>query len=182
MRALRSLGAGRRTRHAALATRQAPRHCCRDRGTRTGRLVPLAADRCGTALCRRRADLAAAMRSRDEARWAPLLGGQWLAAEDRAGSLACSATATVPSGSLFSKGYPARDPRLERTGFVNAAERAAIEAGTEPRRWCAGRQAAMADNWRRRRQSGDRPILRADSVQHPGDTPLWRAFIEQPSA
>lgn len=153
-------------------------------------LVPLAADSVWTPRFAAAADdLVAALRSRDEARWAPLLGGQWLAADDRARVAGLLRDGNSPFRyALFSKGFTRRAILGWRAPVsLNVAERAAIEAGLEAEAlvcWSAGgasgqwpTTAADADN------RADRPYACARIVYSiRGDTPTWRAFIEQASA
>lgn len=154
------------------------------------RLVPLAADSAWTPRFAAAADeLAAALRSRDEARWAPLLGGQWLAAEDRARVAGLLRDGDSPfRHALFSKGFTHRTILgWSAPASLNADERAAIETGQEAEAlicWSAGGAggewpvtAADADN------RAERPYACARiaySVR--GNAPVWRAFIEQPPA
>ena len=154
------------------------------------RLVPLAADSVWTPRFAAAADeLAAALRSRDEARWAPLLGGQWLAAEDRARVAGLLSDGDSPfRHAFFSKGFTHRAILgWSAPASLNADERAAIETGQEAEAlvcWSAGGAggewpvtAADADN------RADRPYACARiaySVR--GNAPVWRAFIEQPPA
>ncbi|MBJ7438730.1 MAG: hypothetical protein JHD35_06870 [Sphingopyxis sp.] len=154
------------------------------------RLVPLAADSAWTPRFAVAADdLAAALRSRDEARWAPLLGGQWLAVADRARVAGLLRDGSSPfRHALFSKGFTHRAILgWSAPAPLNADERAAIEAGTEAEAlvcWSAGgaggewpATAADADN------RADRPYACARiAYSMRGDTPTWRAFIEQPPA
>ena len=154
------------------------------------RLVPLAADSVWTPRFAAAADeLAAALRSRDEARWAPLMGGQWLAAEDRARVAGLLRDGDSPfRHAFFSKGFTHRAILgWSAPASLNADERAAIETGQEAEAlvcWSAGGAggewpvtAADADN------RADRPYACARiaySVR--GNAPVWRAFIEQPPA
>ncbi len=154
------------------------------------RLVPLATDSVWTPRFAAAADdLAAALRSRDEARWAPLLGGQWLAAEDRARVAGLLGDGDSPfRHALFSKGFAHRAILgWSAPASLNADERAAIETGQEAEAlvcWSAGgaggewpATAADADN------RADRPYACARiAYSIRGDTPTWRAFIEQPPA
>lgn len=155
------------------------------------RLVPLAADSAWTPRFAAAADeLAAALRSRDEARWAPLLGGQWLAATDRARVAGLLHDGDGPLyHALFAKGFRHRAILgWSAPSSLSIDERAAIEAGTEAEAlvcWSAGGDgigvwpttAADADNRADRRYACARI---AYSIR--GDAPVWRAFIEQPPA
>lgn len=155
------------------------------------RLVPLAADSVWTPRFAAAADeLAAALRSRDEARWAPLMGGQWLAAEDRARVAGLLRDGDSPfRHALFAKGLTHRAILgWSAPTSLTADERAAIETGQEAEAlvcWSAGGDgagvwpmtAAQADN------QADRPYACARiAYSIRGDTPVWRAFIEQPPA
>lgn len=153
-------------------------------------LAPLAADSAWTPRFAAAADeLATALRSRDEARWAPLLGGQWLAAADRAQIAEFLRDGNSPfRHALFSKGLTHRAILgWSAPASLNADERAAIEAGTEAEAlvcWSAGGAgdqwpvtAADADN------RADRPYACARiAYSIRGEKPTWRAFIEQPLA
>ncbi|BBB09098.1 hypothetical protein [Sphingopyxis sp. EG6] len=153
-------------------------------------LAPLAADSAWTPRFAAAADeLATALRSRDEARWAPLLGGQWLAAADRAQIAELLRDGNSPfRHALFSKGFTHRAILgWSAPASLNADERAAIEAGTEAEAlvcWSAG---GAGDQW---------PVTAADADNRTGrpyacariaysirgEKPTWRAFIEQPLA
>jgi len=153
-------------------------------------LAPLAADSAWTPRFAAAADeLATALRSRDEARWAPLLGGQWLAATDRVQIAELLRDGNSPfRHALFSKGFTHRAILgWSAPASLNADERAAIEAGTEAEAlvcWSAGgagdqwpATAADADN------RADRPYACARiAYSIRGEKPTWRAFIEQPLA
>ncbi len=152
------------------------------------KLAPLAADSAWTLRFAAAADeLTAALRSRDAAQWGPLLGGQWLTAADRArvdGLLHDRGSPFLHA--LFSKGPTHRVLLGWQTPTSStAAERAAIEAGQQAEAlvcWAAGgvdgapwpATAADADN------RPDRPYACARiAYSLRGDTPTWRAFIEQ---
>ncbi|HEV7342878.1 MAG TPA: hypothetical protein VGN68_14710 [Sphingopyxis sp.] len=154
------------------------------------RLVPLAADSAWTPRFAAAADdLAAALRSGDEARWAPLLGGQWLSAGDRArvaellrGSNSPFRLALVAKGSTHRAilGWSA-------PASMNAAERAAIEAGQEAEALVCWSADGATGQWPTTAADADNRAGRpyacariAYSIR--GDTPTWRAFIEQPAA
>ena len=150
-------------------------------------LAPLSADSAWTPRFEAAADeLVAALRSRDEARWAPLFGGRWLAAADRDRIAGLLQERNSPFlHALFSKG------RTHRAIFgwsapasLDADERAAIEAGKEAEAlvcWSAGGHgdgpwpvtAGEADNRPGRAYACARI---AYSIR--GDAPTWRAFIE----
>jgi hypothetical protein len=153
-------------------------------------LAPLAADSAWTPRFAAAADeLAAALRSRDEARWVPLLGGQWLAAEDRARVAGLLRDGESPfRHAFFLKGFANRAILgWSAPASLSADERSAIEAGQEAEAlvcWSAGgaggqwpATAADADN------RADRPYACARiAYSIRGETPTWRAFIEQPPA
>ena len=154
----------------------------------SSRLAPLAADSAWTPRFAAAADeLATALRSRDEAQWAPLLGGQWLSAADRArvrNLLGDRNSPFLPA--LLSKDGTHRVIfGWDAPASLSADERAAIEAGQEAEAlvcWSAGGNGAgawpttavEADN----RPGGSYACARiAYSIR--GETPSWRAFIEQ---
>jgi hypothetical protein len=152
------------------------------------RLAPLAADSAWTSRFAAAADeLAVALRSRDAAQWAPLLGGQWLTATDRArveGLLTDRGSPFLHA--LFAKGMTHRVLLGWQAGTsMNADERAAIEAGQQAEAlvcWAAGgvgegpwpTTAADADNRPGRPYACARI---AYSIR--GGAPTWRAFVEQ---
>ncbi len=153
------------------------------------RLVPLAADSAWTPRFAAAADaLAAALRSGDETRWTPLLGGKWLAATDRARVAGLLADGDSPFARVWSSGTTAHRAILGWSAptSLNADERAAIEAGQEAEAlvcWAAGGDSsgpwptttAEADN------RAGRPYACARiAYSIRGGTPTWRAFIEQP--
>lgn len=155
------------------------------------RLVPLAADSAWTARFAAAADeLAVALRSGDEARWAPLLGGKWLAATDRARVAALLGDAGSPfRDALFATTGPARVILgWSAPSSLNADERAAIEAGQEAEAmvcWSTARDGAAV--WPKTTAEADNRTGRpyacariAYSIR--GEKPTWRAFIEQPLA
>lgn len=154
------------------------------------RLVPLAADSVWTPRFAAAADdLAAALRSRDEARWAPLLGGQWLPADDRARVAGLLIDGNSPlRHALFSKGFAHRAILgWSAPASLNADERAAIEAGTEAEALVCWSADSAGDQWPMTAADADNRADRpyacariAYSIR--GDTPTWRAFIEQPPA
>ena len=151
-------------------------------------LAPLSADSAWTPRFEAAADeLVAALRSRDEARWAPLFGGRWLAAADRDRIAGLLQERNSPFlDALFSKG------RTHRAIFgwsapasLDADERAAIEAGKEAEAlvcWSAGGHgdgpwpvtAGEADN-----RPGRAYACARIAYSMRGDAPTWRAFIEQ---
>lgn len=136
------------------------------------------------------ADLVAALQSRDEARWGPMLGGQWLAVADRARVRSLLVDPDSPFlPALFSRG----DRHYRILGWsapasLDARERAAIEAGPEAEAlvcWSAGDDgdgpwpatAREADN---RPGRGYACARIAYSLR--GEAPGWRAFIETGNA
>ncbi|WP_188238117.1 hypothetical protein [Sphingopyxis sp. LK2115] len=150
------------------------------------RLAPLAADSPWTPRFAAAADeLAAALRARDEARWAPMLGGQWLAPADRARVRAMLADHDSPFGeALWGRTPPYRAIfGWSAPASLSADERAAIEAGQEAEAlvcWSSRGEgvwpvtASEADN----RPGRPHACVRiAYSIR--GETPRWRAFIEQ---
>ena len=152
------------------------------------RLAPLAADSAWTPRFEAAAsELAEALRSRDEARWAPLLGGQWLTLAERdrvKGLLNDRNSPFLPA--LFSKGFTHRAILgWDAPTSLSANERAAIEAGKEAEAlvcWSAGGKGEPA--WPITANDADnlsgRPYACARiaySVR--GEVPTWRAFIEQ---
>lgn len=154
----------------------------------SSRLAPLAADSAWTPRFAAAADeLAAALRSRDEALWAPLLGGQWLSAADRerVGNLLDDPHSPFLHA-LFSKGFTRRAIfGWNAPASLSADERAAIESGPEAQAlvcWSAGGEgkgpwpatAVEADN-----RSGRPYACARIAYSIRGETPVWRAFIEQ---
>lgn len=154
----------------------------------SSRLAPLAADSAWTPRFAAAADqLATALRSRDEAQWAPLLGGQWLSTADRErvrNLLGDPNSPFLPA--LFAKTSAHRAILgWNAPASLSADERAAIEKGQEAEAlvcWSAGGNgpgpwpstAVEADNRPGRSYACARI---AYSIR--GETPTWRAFIEQ---
>ncbi|WP_447752902.1 hypothetical protein [Sphingopyxis fribergensis] len=152
------------------------------------RLVPLAADSVWTPRFAAAADeLATALRSRDEAQWAPLLGGQWLSAADRERVKDLLGDRDSPFlHALFSQGFTHRAILgWNAPASLGAAERAAIEGGQEAEAlvcWSAGgtgdgawpATVVDADNSPGRSYACARI---AYSIR--GDKATWRAFIER---
>lgn len=155
----------------------------------SSRLSPLASDSAWTPRFEAAADeLAAALRSRDEAQWAPLLGGKWLAAADRARVERLLSDRDSPFlHALFSKGFTHRAILgWNARASLSAAERAAIEAGEEAEAlvcWSAGGEgegawpatAPEADN-----RPGRSYACARITYSIRGEKPAWRAFIEEP--
>lgn len=153
------------------------------------RLVPLAADSAWAPRFAAAADeLAAALRSGDQARWVPLLGGQWLAPGDRARVAALLGGGRGPfHHALSSKGFTHRAILgWSAPSSLSIDERAAIEAGQEAEAlvcWAADGDGSRP--WPATTAEADNRVGRpyacariAYSIR--GGTPTWRAFIEQP--
>ena len=152
------------------------------------KLAPLATDSVWTPRFEAAAkELEQALQSRDEARWGPLLGGQWLTDTDRNRVDGLLRDRSSPFlHALFSKGRPHRAIfGWSAPQSLNADERAAIETGQEAEAlvcWSAGGNgegpwpttAVEADN---RPRSPYACARIAYSIR--GGTPIWRAFIEQ---
>ncbi len=150
------------------------------------RLAPLAADSPWTARFEAAADeLLPALRSGDESRWAPLLGGRWLATADRARVSALLSERSSPfRHALFSRALTHRAILgWQPPASLTADEQAAIAARPEAEaivcwssygddQWPS--TAAEADNAPGRRYACTRVTY---SIR--GETPTWRAFIEQ---
>lgn len=150
------------------------------------RLAPLAADSPWTARFEAAADaLLPALRSGDESRWAPLLGGQWLAAADRARVSALLSERSSPfRHALFSRALAHRAILgWQPTATLTPDEQAAIAARPEAEAilcWSSHGNnqwpttAAEADN------APGRPYACARvTYSIRGETPTWRAFIEE---
>jgi len=154
----------------------------------SSRLAPLAAESAWTPRFAAAADeLATALRSRDEAKWGPLLGGQWLSAHDRARVADLLSDRNSPFlHALFSRGSTHRAIfGWNAPASLSADERAAIEAGQEAEAlvcWSAGGNgtgpwpatAVEADN-----SPGRNYACARIAYSLRGETPSWRAFIEQ---
>lgn len=152
------------------------------------KLSPLAADSVWTPRFEAAAnELERALRSRDEAQWGPLLGGQWMTSVDRDRVADLLRDRGSPFlHALFSKGATHRAIfGWAAPQTLNAAERATIETGQEAEAlicWSAGSKgegrwpttAFEADNGPRRPYACARI---AYSIR--GEAPTWRAFIEQ---
>jgi hypothetical protein len=153
-------------------------------------LAPLASDSVWTPRFEAAAaELVAALRSRDEARWGPMLGGQWFAAADRARVRALLADPhSAFRHALFARGFThQRILGWSAPASLDAGERAAIEAGDEAEAlvcWSAGGNG-----------DGPWPATAREANSEPGryacarivfnmreEAPGWRAFIEQPGA
>lgn len=157
-------------------------------GQPPSRLAPLAADSAWTPRFAAAADeLATALRSREEAQWLPLLGGQWLSAADRerVGSLLDDPHSPFLHA-LLSKGFTHRAIfGWTAPASLSVDERAAIEGGQEAEAlvcWSAGGDgkgpwpatALEADN-----RAGRAYACARIAYSIRGGTPVWRAFIEQ---
>lgn len=152
-------------------------------------LAPLAADSPWLPRFAAAADaLAEALRSGNESRWAPLLGGQWLAPADRARVAALLNGRDSPfRHALFSKGFTHRAILgWQPPATLTAEDRADIAASEQAEAlvcWSSGgdgevawpRTAAEADNAPGRRYACARI---AYSLR--GGAETWRAFIEGP--
>jgi len=148
-------------------------------------LAPLAPDSPWTDRFAAAADeLLPALRSGDESRWAPLLGGQWLAAPERERVRTLLNDRYSPfRHALFAKGFTHRRILGWAPATLTAEERAAIAARPEAEaivcwsssgdsQWPA--TAVEADN------APGRPYACARiTYSIRGDAPTWRAFIEQ---
>ena len=130
-------------------------------------------------------ELAEALRSRDEARWGPLLGGKWLTVADRERVRNLLADRDSPFlHALFAKGATHRAILgWDAPASMSAAERAAIEAGQEAEAlvcWSAGGAGAWPATAREADNRPGRPYACARiAYSIRGDMPTWRAFIEQ---
>lgn len=150
------------------------------------RLAPLAADSAWTPRFAAAADeLAAALRARDEARWAPMLGGQWLAPADRARVRAMLADHDSPFGeALWGRATPHRAIfGWSAPASWSADERAAIEAGQEAEAlvcWSSRGESVWPTTASEADNRPGRPYACARiAYSIRGETPRWRAFIEQ---
>lgn len=154
----------------------------------SSKLAPLAADSAWTPRFAAAADqLATALRSRDEAQWAPLLGGQWLSAADRervrnllgdrnSPFLQALSATGVTHRAILGWSAPASLSADERAAIEKGQEAEALvcwsPGGNSPGPWPA--TAIEADNRPGRSYACARI---AYSIR--GETPTWRAFIEQ---
>lgn len=149
------------------------------------RLAPLAADSAWKPRFEAAAaELAAALQSRDEAKWGPMLGGQWLADADRARVKAMLADPRSPFHALSSNGHTGHAIfGWSAPASLSADERAAIEAGTEAEAlvcWSAGGNGAWPATARDADNRPGRPYACARiAYSIRGEAPVWRAFIEQ---
>lgn len=130
-------------------------------------------------------ELADALRSGDEARWGPLLGGKWLGIADRERIRSLLGDRDSP----FRHALSAKDIQhrvilgWDAPASMSADERAAIEAGQEAEAlvcWSAGGTGAWPATAREADNRPGRPYACARiSYSVRGDAPSWRAFIEQ---
>lgn len=152
-------------------------------------LVPLAADSAWTARFAAAADeLLPALRSLDERRWAPLLGGQWLAAPDRERVAALLRDGDSPfRHALFAQGFTHRVILgWQPPAALSPDDRAAIAARPEAEAiicWASG-GTAESPSWPRTAAEADnapgRPYACARiAYSIRGETPRWRAFVER---
>lgn len=155
------------------------------------RLAPLAADSAWAPRFAAAADeLAIALRSRDETKWAPLLGGQWLTAAERERVKGLLRDRNSPFlHALFAQGFTQRAILgWSAPEAFDTAERAAIEAGKEAEAlvcWSSG--GAGEGSWPQTAIEADnrpgRPYACARiAYSIRDDKPIWRAFIEEPAA
>ncbi len=132
-------------------------------------------------------ELFPALRSRDPARWAPLLGGRWLGPADREAVAALLADRCAPFAPLFEAAVPIERRILGWSvpKAYSAADRAEIAARPEAEAlicWAAGEGSAEA--WPKTAADADnragRPYACARiTYSLRGGTPSWRAFIER---
>lgn len=160
-----------------------------EEATTPARLAPIAADSPWRPRFEAAADeLASALRSREESRWLPLMGGQWLAAADRdrvAGLLRDRKSPFLHA--LFAKGFAHRtilgwQPAADWT----ANQRAEIDARPEAEALvCWSSYGDAESRWpgtaREADNGPDRPYACARiAYSIRGEQPSWRAFIEGP--
>lgn len=151
-------------------------------------LAPLAADSPWLTRFEEAADaLWPALRSRDAARWGPMLGGRWLSDRERAAAAAlladrCAAFAPLLAGTgtverrIFGWSIPAAYSPADRAEIAARPEAEALVCWAAradgAARW--PRTAAEADN------GADRPYACARIIWSIRDgAPQWRAFIER---
>ena len=149
-------------------------------------LAPLAEDSVWTPRFEAAAgELAAALRSGDETRWGPLLGGKWLSAADRERIRSLLGDRDSPfRHALFAKNLQHRVILgWDAAASMSADERAAIEAGQAAEAlvcWSAGGTGAWPATAREADNRPGRPYACARiSYSVRGDAPTWRAFIER---
>lgn len=149
-------------------------------------LAPLADDSPWTARFAAAADeLLPALQSMEESQWVPLLGGQWLAPSDRARISALLQDRHGPfRRPLFSKAMTHRVLLgWQAPATLTDDEKAAIAARPEAEAivcWSAGAAGPWPQTAREADNRPGRPYACARitySVR--GETPTWRAFIEQ---
>jgi hypothetical protein len=150
-------------------------------------LVPLAPDSPWTARFAAAADeLLPALRSGEESRWGPLLGGPWLSAQGRARVAALLRDRDGPFGHALSGQAGTRRIILgwQPPATLNAEDRAEIAARPEAEAivcWAAQGDAGTA--WPRTAREADnapgRPYACARIAYSVRDgAPRWRAFVE----
>lgn len=149
-------------------------------------LVPLAVDSPWAARFAAAADeLLPALRSRDESRWAPLLGGAWLGASDRTRVAALLDGRDSPFGPALSGDRATRRVILgwQPPAALSAEDRAEIATRPEAEAivcWASEEDAAWPRTAAEADNAPGRPYACARitySVR--GETPRWRAFIER---
>lgn len=154
-------------------------------------LAPLAEDSPWTARFEAAADeLLPALQSRDERRWAPLLGGQWLSPAEREKVAALLQERGSPfQHTLFAKGIRQRVILgWQPPATLTADEQAAITARPEAEALvCWSSRGDAGTSWPRTAAEADnrpgRPFACARiAYSIRGDRPTWRAFIEQGAA
>lgn len=150
------------------------------------RLAPLAADSVWTPRFAAAADeLLRALWSRDETRWRPLMGGDWLAEVDRAHVASLLRDRRSPFlNALFSKGRTRSVLLGWQAAAPSAAEIEAIEERQEAEALVCWSATGGDDIWPTTAKDADNASGRpyacariAYSVR--GEVPTWRAFIEQ---
>lgn len=150
------------------------------------RLAPLAADSVWTPRFAAAADeLVRALWSRDETRWRPLMGGDWLAEADRARVASLLRDRRSPFlHALFSKGRTRSVLLGWQAAVPSAADIAAIEDRQEAEALVCWSATGGDDIWPTTAKDADNASGRpyacariAYSIR--GEAPTWRAFIEQ---
>lgn len=150
-------------------------------------LAPLAVDSPWTARFEVAADtLLPALRSQDESRWAPLLGGQWLAEPDRRRIASLLRDEDGPFGRALHSTGAARRAILgwQPPATLDAADRAAVAARPEAEAIVCWSSRVTDEQWPRTAAEADnapgRPYACARiAYSIRGDAPVWRAFIDQ---
>ena len=148
------------------------------------RLAPLAVDSPWTERFAAAADeLLPALRSGDESRWVPLLGGQWLAASDRARVRTLLNARHSPfRQALFAKGFTHRRILGWTPETLTAEEQAAIAARPEAEAivcWSSAGDSQWPTTAIEADNAPGRPYACARiAYSIRGDAATWRAFIE----